>query len=182
VAATRERALDAAVALVGDEGIRALTHARVDERAGLPRGSTSNWFRTRDALVAGVITRLAEQERADFAAGEASAIETPDQLIDALSGAIATQTGPFAARTRARYALFIEGAGDADLLAPLLAQRAVFVAFTVDLLTAVGARSPEAAARTLMAAGDGLVLHRITIDPDAEIRPVIARAVRACLD
>jgi hypothetical protein len=95
---------------------------------------------------------------------------------------IATQTGPFAARTRARYALFIEGAGDADLLAPLLAQRAVFVAFTIDLLTAVGARSPEAAARTLMAAGDGLVLHRITIDPDAEIRPVIARAVRACLD
>ena len=182
MAATRERALDAAVALVGDEGIRALTHARVDERAGLPRGSTSNWFRTRDALVAGVITRLAEQERADFASGEPSVIETPDQLIDALSGVIATQTGPFAARTRARYALFIEGAGDAHLLAPLLAQRAVFVAFTIDLLTAVGARSPEAAARTLMAAGDGLVLHRITIDPDAEIRPVIARAVRACLD
>ena len=182
MATTRERALDAAVALVGDEGIRALTHARVDERAGLPKGSTSNWFRTRDALVAGVITRLAEQERADFAAGETSVIETPDQLIDGLSGLIAIQTGPFAARTRARYALFIEGAGDAKLLAPLLAQRAVFVDFTVALLTAVGARSPEAAARTLMAAGDGLVLHRITIDPDAEIRPVIARAVRACLD
>ena len=92
------------------------------------------------------------------------------------------QTGPFAARTRARYALFIEGAGDAKLLAPLLAQRAVFVDFTVALLTAVGARSPEAAARTLMAASDGLVLHRVTIDPDAEIRPVIERAVRACLD
>ena len=109
-------------------------------------------------------------------------IETPDQLVDALSGLIATQTGPFAARTRARYAMFIEGAGDADLLAPMLAQRALFVEFTVRLLAAVGARSPEAAARTLMAASDGLVLHRVTIDADAEIRPVIERAVRACLD
>ncbi|MET0828733.1 MAG: TetR family transcriptional regulator, partial [Microbacterium sp.] len=118
----------------------------------------------------------------DFAAGESPVIETPDQLIDALTAGIAIETGPFAARTRARYALFIEGAGDADLLAPLLAQRAVFVAFTVNLLAAVGARSPEAAARTLMAASDGLVLHRVTIDPDAEIRPVIERAVRACLD
>ena len=51
---TRERALDAALELLGEQGIRALTHARVDERAGLPKGSTSNWFRTRDALVAGI--------------------------------------------------------------------------------------------------------------------------------
>ena len=67
MASTRDRALDAAVELVGEQGIRALTHARVDERAGLPKGSTSNWFRTRDALVAGVITWLAESERAEFA-------------------------------------------------------------------------------------------------------------------
>ena len=70
MAITRERALEAAVQLVGEQGIRALTHARVDERAGLPKGSTSNWFRTRDALVAGVIAWIAESERADFSAGE----------------------------------------------------------------------------------------------------------------
>jgi DNA-binding transcriptional regulator YbjK len=35
--------------LLGTEGLRALTHARVDECAGIPKGSTSNYFRTRAA-------------------------------------------------------------------------------------------------------------------------------------
>ena len=179
---TRERALDAAVQLVGEQGIRALTHARVDERAGLPKGSTSNWFRTRAALVAGVAAWLAERERQDFGTGDAPVIDTPEQLIDALSRAVAAQTGPLAPRTKARFALFLEGADDAAMLAPLIEQRRVFVEWTVALLAHVGARHPEEAARMLMAAGDGLVLHRVTVDPDAEIRPVIERAVRASLE
>lgn len=182
MASTRERALDAALALVGKRGIRALTHARVDERAGLPKGSTSNWFRTREALVAGVVAWLAESERAEFAEAETPPVDTPEEMIEALSALIALQTGPLAGRTRARYALFLEGAGDAGLLAPLLEQRRVFVEWTVALLERVGARSPEEAARALMAAADGLVLHRVTVDPDAEIRPVVERAVRSALD
>ena len=182
MASTRSRSLDAALALVGEEGIRALTHARVDERAGLPKGSTSNWFRTRDALVAGVVTWLAESERADFDNAPRPVIKTPGDLVDALCAVIAVQTGPLSARTRARYALFLEGAHSPELLAPLLAQRAVFVAWTTDLLARIGAPAPSDAARTVMAAGDGLVLHRVTVDPDAEIRPVIERAVRACMD
>jgi len=182
VASTRSRALDAALALVGEEGIRALTHARVDERAGLPRGSTSNWFRTRNALVAGVATWLAEQERADFNHAPRPVIETPDDFVDVLSGTIALQTGPLATRTRARFSLFLEAARSPELLAPMLAQRAVMVAWTTDLLARIGASAPSAAARTVMAAGDGLILHRVTVDPDAEIRPVIERAVRACMD
>jgi len=181
VAPTRTRALDAALDLVGEEGIRALTHARVDERAGLPRGSTSNWFRTRDALVAGVVTWLAEQERADFERTPAPVIETPDDFVEALSGMIAVETGPLAARTRARFAMFLEGAHSPEVLAPLLAQRAIFVEWTIDLLARIGAPSPAEAARTVMAAADGLVLHRVTVDPGAEIRPVIERAVRACM-
>ena len=147
MAITRERALEAAVQLVGEQGIRALTHARVDERAGLPKGSTSNWFRSRDALVAGVITWLAEVERAEFAAGGAPRITTPAELVDALSGFIAVQTGPLAGRTRARYALFLEANSDAELLAPLLQQRALYVDWTAALLADIGAailRKPRA--------------------------------------
>jgi DNA-binding transcriptional regulator YbjK len=182
MARTRTRALEAALELVGEGGIRALTHARVDERALLPKGSTSNWFRTRDALVSGLVTWLAESERAEFAAQPLPAVETPEQLVDALTGMIAAQTGPLAGRTRARYALFLEGAGDPELLRPLLAQRTAFVEWTTAILARVGAHSPDESVRALMAAADGLVLHRVTIDPDAEIRPVIERAVRASLD
>jgi DNA-binding transcriptional regulator YbjK len=182
MATTRDRALDAALALVGERGIRALTHARVDERASLPKGSTSNWFRTRDALLTGVITRLAEAERAGFAAVGAPEITTPDELIDALSGFITAQTEVLAGRTRARYALFLEGINDPELLAPLLEQRALYVEWTTGLLAGIGAAHPAEAARTIMATGDGLLFHRLTIDPDADVRPVIERAVRACMD
>ena len=41
----------------GTAGLRALTHNRVDERAALPRGSTSNYFRTREALILGIVER-----------------------------------------------------------------------------------------------------------------------------
>lgn len=179
---TRDRALDAALALVGEQGIRALTHSRVDERAGLPKGSTSNWFRTRDALLAGVITWLAEMERADFAAGGAPEITTPDELIDALSRFVTARTELLASRTRARYTLFLEGINDPELLAPLLEQRALYVEWTTQLLAGIGAVRPAEAARTIMATGDGLMFHRLTVDPQAEVRPVIERAVRACMD
>ena len=78
MSSTRERALGAAVRLVGEQGVRALTHARIDAEAGLPKASTSNWFRTRDALVAGVVVSIAEQERADLTAAMAPARTVDD--------------------------------------------------------------------------------------------------------
>ena len=62
VTSNRERALDAAVELLGTQGVRALTHLRVDERAVLPRGSTSNCFRTRAALLQGVVQHMLDAE------------------------------------------------------------------------------------------------------------------------
>jgi AcrR family transcriptional regulator len=62
--ATKLRVLEAAVELLGTEGLRALTHARVDEQAGLPKGSASNYFRTRAQLVTGVSDWITERELA----------------------------------------------------------------------------------------------------------------------
>lgn len=169
----------AAVEEVGEHGIRALTHTRVDARAGLPKGSTSNWFRTRAALLAGVIEHLGEEERAMAPTRD---LTTPEDLVELVCSLIETASGPQAARTRVRLALSLEAAHNPDLLAPLQVQRATFVEWTADLLTQVGARHPQQAARTLLACGNGLLFHKLTVEPDAEIRPVIARCVRACLD
>jgi DNA-binding transcriptional regulator YbjK len=178
-AATRERALEAAVELLGADGVRALTHARVDERAGLPPGSTSNWFRTRRALLAGVVDWIAESERADFDPAAMPAITGFDGLIEGLCAMAELQTGPFAARTRARYALFLELAGDPVLGEPLRRQRREFERWTERIVIAVGIADPVPATRALMALCDGLLLHRLTVDPDLDVRPAIERAVRA---
>jgi DNA-binding transcriptional regulator YbjK len=178
-AATRERALKAAVELLGADGVRALAHARVDERAGLPPGSTSNWFRTRRALLAGVVDWIAEHERMDFDPAAMPAITGVDELIEGLCAMVKVQTGPFAARTRARYALFLELAGDPELSEPLRRQRREFERWTERIVIAVGIADPVPATRALMALCDGLLLHRLTVDPDLDMRPAIERAVRA---
>ena len=178
-AASRERALEAAVELLGAEGVRALSHARVDERAALPPGSTSNWFRTRRALLGGIVDWIAERERADLEPAAMPTISRVDELIEGLCAMAELQTGPFAARTRARYALFLELAGDPELGKPLRRQRREFEQWTKRIVIAVGIADPVPATRAIMALGDGLLLHRLTVDPELDMRPAIERAVRA---
>ena len=57
-AGRREQVGDAGIRLVARDGIRALTHLRVDAEADLPRGSTSYYARTRHDLLRLVVNRL----------------------------------------------------------------------------------------------------------------------------
>lgn len=178
-AGTRERALEGALDLLGSEGVRALSHARVDARAGLPPGTTSNWFRTRRALVGGLVDWIAERERADFDPATMPAITRVEELVDGLCVMTELQSGPRASRTRARYALFLELAADPELGEPLRRQRREFEQWTEQLVTAIGIADAVPATRALMALADGLLLHKLTVDPALELRPPIERAVHA---
>lgn len=51
---------DAALACLGEHGARGLTHRAVDRQAGVPAGTTSNYFPTRAALVLGAAERIFE--------------------------------------------------------------------------------------------------------------------------
>lgn len=180
MASTRDRALEAAVQLVGEQGVRALTHARVDAAAGLPKGSTSNWFRTRDALVAGVLVWIAEQERAVLTAAM-GAVETADELVDVLTDLISEVTGTYSVRTRARYALFFETTAAPGAQPSMREQRSIFEEWTRDRLALLGAPEPDLAARALLATSAGIIVNRLTVAPDAAIRPTVELVVRAAL-
>lgn len=56
----RAQLLDAAIEILGDVGVGGLTHRAVDERASQPSGTTSNYFRTRLALLEATATRVVE--------------------------------------------------------------------------------------------------------------------------
>lgn len=176
MSSTRRRALAASIDLIGTEGIRALTHARVDAAAGLPPGSTSNHFRTRAALVAGVIEWLALQEREDAGIVD---IHDRDQFTSAICRMIERQSGLLSVRTRARYALFLEA--DDDATSPLRAQRLAMEAWVRGILTDLGGEAAARHTAFVMATAEGLLLHRVTVDPEAAIEPVISRAVLAAL-
>lgn len=178
----RTRALDAAVELAGTAGIRALTHARVDERAGLPKGSTSNYFRTRRALLLGVADRIAEvelqlAEPAWTAARPASAAE----FVDGLCAIFDSLVGADRVRTSARLALFLEAGHDPDLRTTLARTRARMESDLVVTLAGLGARDPRTAASTVAACSEGLILHRIALGDETDPRPVLAAVTEAAL-
>lgn len=58
-APVRQRLLEAALQVLGDEGIHALTQTRVAERAGLRQSHLTYYFRTREDLLKGVIEHAA---------------------------------------------------------------------------------------------------------------------------
>ena len=62
---------------------------------------------------------------------------------------------------------------------PLRRQRREFEQWTERIVIEVGVADPVPATRALMALCDGLLLHRLTVDAELDMRPAIERAVRA---
>src|SRR5664279_1287948 len=81
----REAMADAAIAIIGERGLRALTHRAVDQALVLPDGSTSYYLRTRHALLERVVGRLGERTAADL-----RAVQVSPQVSPPVSGRDAT--------------------------------------------------------------------------------------------
>ena len=79
----RAEILDGALAVLAAQGMRGLTHRAVDAAAALPAGSTSYYFRSRGALVAGCVRRLLERDL-EQDVPEAEAAVPPAPLGDCL--------------------------------------------------------------------------------------------------
>ena len=52
---------DAGLAVLARDGARGLTHRAVDAEAGVPTGTTSNYFRSRDDLLEALVARIFER-------------------------------------------------------------------------------------------------------------------------
>jgi DNA-binding transcriptional regulator YbjK len=175
----RERLLDAAIELLGEHGIRGLTHRAVDIAAGLPAGSTSNHFRTSDALLAAVVERFAARERAnadDLAATVAPT--TPAELAEVVSTFTVGMTGQHRTLTLARYVLLVEGALRPALQAQLKDTGGRVNMWFANWVRTAGSDRPELHAPIIQNYVTGLVLHQLAspdpvFDPGMRIRTII---------
>lgn len=175
----RERALAAAIDLLGTEGLRGLTHARVDDRADLPKGSTSNYFRSRAALLDGVVDAMVRQETPEVAATLKPV--TPDDLVDELCRLYEYMTGPNVVATRARMALWTEATTNPGVRQALLRGRALMTSMLVPALASLGVRDPLAASDTLGACVQGLFLQQFARGEAIDPRPMVEIIVRGAL-
>jgi AcrR family transcriptional regulator len=184
VSTRRHELLDAAISVLGESGIHGLTHRAVDTAAGLPAGSTSNHFRTRDALLNAVVERFAARERANWEDIAARVCPTtPEELARALSVFAQDATGPQRTLTLARYAILVEAGIHPSLRAQLTITGARVNAWAMNWIRIAGSTDPERDGPIIMNHWTGVVLHQLAnpdpaFDPSAQLTALIRAVVR----
>lgn len=106
----RAQLLDAAIDILADVGVGGLTHRQVDDRAGLPAGTTSNYFRTRQSLLEATAARTVELHwRRVEALRAAVGSLTRDGVKALMTQLLSVPDDQFRRFTLARFELFMEG-------------------------------------------------------------------------
>ncbi|HCT81579.1 MAG TPA: TetR family transcriptional regulator [Micromonosporaceae bacterium] len=171
----QERVLDAAITVLGTRGLRQLTHRTVDAEAGLPLGSTSNLFRSREALIRGVLDRLVAVETAAWQQLTGSHTDFPTMLAEL----IRNLAGPAKAVTLARHAIFHEAAFHPGLQQKIASAREELASWGVPWVAQLGSKAPAQDYQTLLALIDGLLSNQLASpSPDFDPLPAIVTVLR----
>jgi DNA-binding transcriptional regulator YbjK len=155
---------DAALDVLADEGVRGLTHRAVDRKAALPPGTTSAYFRTRAALLTGLVSRLVQLDQAELQAiaEDFPPIRTAEQLVDGM--VLLTRqrlTGEGRRRSLARYACAVESVRDRELREILVPRENAGRDAVRLFLAAHGVTDVENRSHILLTCIDGLVFDRL---------------------
>lgn len=165
--ARRTLIADAALTVIGERGIRGLTHRAVDDTAGLPAGSTSYYCRRRIDLMALTLQRLYALDAADIAEVTGRLATGPrdtDSITREVSALVVRWlASPSRTRTIARFELFLAASHEPELQSVLQDQLVGIVALTEAITPALPADAeprPEQRLAILMLA-EGLMLSNV---------------------
>jgi len=161
----RDRLADAAIEILAREGARGLTHRAVDAEAAQPPGTTSRYFRTRDALMRGVVARVRALHFADLAAAPSGRIE-PSAIAGHLAAMVRAALTVNRSRHVAILELFLESTRRPVLREEMVATRAAQIQLMRDIHTAAGLDLTAERAAMLVSAMTGLV-HIALTTPEA---------------
>lgn len=180
--ASRRRALaDAALELIAGQGLHGLTHRALDRAAGVPAGTSSNYFPTRDALLLAAAERVMELHQQDMetiteshprAAGRPTLSDAAELIAQSLLVAATTH--------RTRYLAVFELQAEIrrrpelrDTLGRMLAASA---GNTAEYHRRHGLPIPPEAVPALQALFGGALLALLHVEPDGlgidQVRPL----------
>ncbi|WP_031161236.1 TetR/AcrR family transcriptional regulator [Streptomyces durhamensis] len=175
---------DAAIAVLADTGMRGLTHRAVDRAARLPAGTTSAYYRTRQALLTALVRRLVELDQAELReiGARVPVPRTAAELVTGIVGFAAVRlTGEGRMRSLARYACAVESARHPELREILVPRENQARQAVCEFLAAQGVADPDARTVTLLTCVDGLVFDRLVNGGsvcEEEVRGLVAAALR----
>ena len=179
----REQILDAALRVIGRSGREAVTHRAVAEEAGVPLGSTTYYFDSRDDLLGQALEHVARRETERYAAmaGELRGAKTPRQLADMLLSELVADAQDRIAYI-AEYELWLEASRRPELRDAAQAWCAAVQLAVARAMEKLGSTNPAADASLVVAAIDGLGERVLGREEDlagaaAEFRPQLRRLI-----
>ncbi|MEV6600949.1 TetR family transcriptional regulator C-terminal domain-containing protein [Actinoplanes sp. NPDC051346] len=181
VSARHQLVADAALDVLAGQGSRGLTHRAVDTAAGLPPGSTSYYYRSREALLGACVRRLIEQDHGELdALTPLITAKEPAALAEALAAVLRGWLTTGRRRHLARYELSLESVRRPELATELHRAGRTLRERIAAMLAELGAVDPPRQARWLVACIDGILFDNLagaySDDPVAAADlPVVAR-------
>jgi len=174
----RRQLLDAALHVIADEGLKGLTHRAVDRQAGLPEGSCSAYWRTRQALQAALAAYVANELLADVdrlaervQAADPDEATTVDAAVDLFLHWLDQRE-----LLVARLELTMAASRDPELSSVLTDHRARLVALVEQIMCAAGKEHGNLPAEALVASYDGVLLAAL-LRPPADRRAFLEESM-----
>ncbi|WEV28457.1 TetR family transcriptional regulator [Streptomyces sp. 71268] len=167
----RQRIIDAAIRVVAERGIEALSHRTVAAAADVPLGSTTYHFATLDDLLVAALRQVCAEPGMAVPTWR-RAVEGPEPLADAVADLLLDAARDVHGEVRLAYELYL-AALRREALRPVAAE-------WLEAVVAVLVRrtGDEASARALLALADGLMLQVLLTGrrlERAEVRAALAR-------
>jgi DNA-binding transcriptional regulator YbjK len=180
----RSELADAGISILAAEGARGLTHRAIDVQAGVPKGTTSNYFKTREDVIAGLIERIGERLAPDPDVHAPLAVKAPSAEL------FAEYTRDIVARlltnrevTLALFELRLEASRRPEIGAVLGAWQRSSFRGDVEFNLAAGLPGGAKEIALFHYAIDGLLLDRLTypIDPETSTDDIVDDLVNGLL-
>lgn len=170
----RVQLADAAVSVLARQGSRGLTHRAVDDEAAVPRGTTSNYFASRDKIIDAILHRISQrlQPSPETIAERADQAPTVDLFASYLCDIVHRLT----ADRNAAIALFelrLEATRRPHVAEQLASWRREGLQADIAFNKAAGLPGSPGDITLFHYALDGLVLDQVTVPIDPEADPDI---------
>jgi DNA-binding transcriptional regulator YbjK len=157
----RHAILRATLAVAGRGGIPAVTHRSVAEEAGVPLGSLTYYFGSKDDLLReALLLFVAEEAERLREVGAALAGQHLD-LSEVAHGFALVLAGEGETEQVAQFELYLEAARNPALREPAAECFRIYEEITTLALRAAGAKDPERSAGLFVALTDGIGLRRL---------------------
>ena len=174
----RDALADAAIEILGTAGMHKLSHRSVDEQAGLPHGTASNYFPRREDLLAAAATRVAELHVASMTAADREAVSpvSHDQLAELIGANLLESATQYRTRYLAVFELTLEASRQPALAGALAQLGIATLESTVAEHRALGLPTTPEQVQALMTLFGGTLLTLVTGPPEA-ITPQATQAL-----